>query len=70
MNWMTAAVLGAVAVWFEYSYQKSHRKKAESEPASAVSDGPVSETAHVAAPDSEPSIVPGDENDKQMNAAI
>ena len=70
MNWMTAAVLSAVAVWFEYSYQRSRRKKAQSESPDAVSNRSVTETAHVATPDSQPSIVPGDENDKQMNAAL
>lgn len=71
MNWITVAVVGAVAAWFEYSYRKSRRKKAgssgdENEPSTI----PVSQTARVAQPGSQPSIVPGDENDKQMNAAV
>ena len=69
MNWITVAVVGAVAAWFEYSYRKSHRKKAEpgkNEPTPL----PISQHARVAKPGSEPSIVPGDENDRQMNAAV
>ena len=65
MNWITVAVVGAVAVWFEYSYRKSHRKIAEAD----SSNTPVTQQARVAQPGSQPSIAPGDENDKQMNAA-
>ena len=33
MNWLTLTVLGAVAAWFEYSYQRSrHKKRASSDP--------------------------------------
>ncbi len=71
MNWVTVAVVGAVAAWFEYSYRRSRRKKAES---SGTDNGsaavPVTQQARVAKPGSEPSIVPGDENDKQMNAVV
>ena len=71
MNWITVAVVGAVAVWFEYSYRRSRRKKAE-----PGSDGAEPQTtsiaqhAQVATTGNEPSIVPGDENDKQMNATV
>ena len=71
MNWITVAVVGAVAAWFEYSYRKSRRKKAESGAnANEASTLPVIQPARVAQPGREPSIVPGDENDKQMNAAV
>jgi hypothetical protein len=69
MNWITVAVVGAVAAWFEYSYRRSRRKKAESVGIES-STTPVTQQARVAQPGSEPSIVPGDENDKQMNAAV
>jgi hypothetical protein len=69
MNWVTVAVVGAVAAWFEYSYRRSRRKKDEGG-GNASSTVPVSQSARVEMPGSEPSIVPGDENDKQMNAAI
>ena len=68
MNWITVAVVGAVAAWFEYSYRRSHRKKARNEKEPSAT--PATQTARVAQPGSEPSIVPGDENDKQMNAAV
>ncbi len=71
MNWITVAVVGAVAAWFEYSYRKSRRKKAESgSNENESSTVPVAQPARVEQPDGEPSIVPGDENDKQMNAAV
>ncbi len=71
MNWITVAVVGAVAAWFEYSYRKSRRKKAGVDGSEKESSTiPVSQNARVAQPGSEPSIVPGDENDKQMNAAL
>ena len=71
MNWITLAVVGAVAAWFEYSYRRSRNKKAEpSNDANPPSAIPVSQQARVAKPGSEPSIVPGDENDKQMNAVV
>ena len=68
MNWITVAVLGAVAAWFEYSYRKSRNKKDASLDASTTT--PVSQQAPVEQPGREPSIVPGDENDKQMNAVV
>lgn len=71
MNWITVAVVGAVAAWFEYSYRRSRRKKAESNSKeNEPSTTSVAQQARVASPDSQPSIVPGDENDKQMNAAV
>jgi len=69
MNWITVAVVGAVAAWFEYSYRRSHKKASagnQNDPKKAA----ASQHAQVAHPGSEPSIVPGDENDKQMNAAV
>ena len=69
MNWITVAVVGAVAAWFEYSYRKSRRKKAEPAQRQAP-EMPVSQNARVEKPGSEPSIVPGDQNDRQMNAAV
>lgn len=71
MNWVTVAVVGAVAVWFEYSYRRSRHKKAEPD-GDAVRDPETSVTQHaqVASPGNEPSIVPGDENDKKMNATV
>jgi hypothetical protein len=71
MNWITVAVVGAVAAWFEYSYRKSRRKKAESGGnENESSTTPETQPARVAQPGGEPSNVPGDENDKQMNAAV
>jgi len=71
MNWITVAVVGAIAAWFEYSYRTSRQKKAESSGNEAkVSSSLVTQHARVAQPRNEPSIVPGDENDKQMNAVV
>ncbi len=71
MNWITVAVLGAVAAWFEYSYRNSRGKKVEpGADATEPSETSVAQPARVASPGNEPSIVPGDENDKQMNAAV
>ena len=69
MNWITVAVVGAVAAWFEYSYRRSRNKKVK---VSADESSTVFATqpARVEQPGNEPSIVPGDENDKQMNAAV
>jgi hypothetical protein len=64
MSWITVAVIGAVGAWFEYSYRRSRRKKTGSE----TSD--TAQPARVVQPGSQPSIVPGDENDKQMNATV
>jgi hypothetical protein len=71
MNWITLAVLGAVAAWFEYNYQRSRRKKGKSEGEKAPAPAPVTETAHAAAQqNSEPSVAPGDQNDKRLNSPI
>lgn len=71
MNWVTVAVVGAVAAWFEYNYRRSQRKKTESSSKEhEPSTKPVTQQARVAKSGSEPSIVPGDENDKQMNAVV
>ncbi len=71
MNWITVAAVGAIAAWFEYSYRRSRRKKID--PTRAVPEASaisVAQPARVAQLGSEPSIVPGDENDKQMNATV
>jgi hypothetical protein len=71
MNWITLAVLGAVGAWFEYSYRKSrHSKTNLKSEAGACPEAAVVEHANVASPGSEPSNVPGDQNDKQLNAAV
>lgn len=69
MNWLTITVLGAVAAWFEYNYQKSRRAKAHAEN-DAKPGEPVPETAHVEQAGSAPSIAPGSENDKSLNTAV
>lgn len=70
MNWITVAVVGAVAAWFEYSYRRSRHKKAESSDSAREFPTAITQHARVAQPGNEPSIVPGDENDKQLNAAV
>jgi len=71
MNWITIAVVGAVAAWFEYSYRRSRHEKTESADSEKESSTiPATQQARVAQPGREPSVVPGDENDKQMNAAV
>jgi hypothetical protein len=71
MNWMTVAVVGAVAAWFEYSYRKSRSKRVRSEVSEQEpSITSASEHARVAQAGNQPSIAPGDENDRQMNAAM
>jgi hypothetical protein len=71
MNWITLAVLGAVGAWFEYSYRRSRRIKTESNSSNDTArKSAASEHAQVAQAGSEPSLVPGDQNDKQMNAAV
>jgi len=72
MNWITLAVLGGVAAWFEYSYRRSrHGNPDPQQDASGANPESADAThAHVAQLDSEPSIVPGDQNDKQLNAAV
>lgn len=67
MNWITLAVVGAVAAWFEYSYQRSRRRKGE---VSSVTASTVSDAVQVATPGEMPSIAPGDQNDKEMNTAL
>lgn len=68
MNWITITVLGAVAAWFEYSYQRSRHRKADAAPPDERS--PDTETARVAIPGQAPSIAPGAENDKQLNSPL
>ena len=69
MNWITFVVLGGVAAWFEYSYQRSRHAKHKAGPSDAAAATP-SETADVAQPGEMPSIPPGAENDKRMNTAV
>jgi hypothetical protein len=81
MNWLVIAVVGAAAAWFEFNYQRSrHSQKRAAANASNPPVGtpaldatsshlaPVPETAHVAEAGNEPSIAPGDENDKKLNS--
>ncbi len=67
MNWITIAVVGAVAAWFEYNYQRSRRRKTA---APDAAESVVGNAVQVANPGVEPSIVPGDQNDQQMNTAV
>lgn len=66
MNWLTLALVGGVAAWFEYKYQRSRRSTPSSSTADAAPP-PVPESAHVALVGEMPSISPGDENDKKLN---
>ncbi|HEY7089138.1 MAG TPA: hypothetical protein VH518_13670 [Tepidisphaeraceae bacterium] len=63
MNWLAIVVVGGAAAWFEYNYRRSRRQSKKS----ADATHPVPETAQVAHPGEEPSIAPGDENDKKLN---
>ncbi len=69
MNWLTFVLVGGVAAWFEYNYQRSRHGK--SAPAAKRSrKHPVPETAHVEHLGATPSISPGSENDKKLNTAV
>jgi hypothetical protein len=68
MNWITLAVVGAVAAWFEYNYQRSKRRRRE--PAAPPSVSPIAEATSVEITGEGPSIVSGDQNDKEMNTAV
>ncbi len=63
MNWLVLGIVGGVAAWFEYNYQRSRRGKARRD----VSALPVPESAHVERAGDVPSISPGSENDKKLN---
>jgi hypothetical protein len=63
MNWLVLGIVGGVAAWFEYNYQRSRRGKARQ----AASALPVPESAHVERAGDVPSISPGSENDKKLN---
>lgn len=63
MNWLAFLLVGGAAAWFEFNYQRSRRS------GKSGKKYPVPETAHVELPDSTPSISPGSENDKKMNAS-
>jgi hypothetical protein len=68
MNWLVLGIVGGVAAWFEYNYQRSRRGKAPR----ATRPGrnlPVPESAHVERAGDVPSISPGSENDKKLNAS-
>lgn len=62
MNWITLTVLAGVAAWFEYSYQRSRRKKNESPKSNPQSS--------VAEPTATPSLSPGSENDQNLGNAV
>ena len=68
MNWLVIAVVGVAAAWFEYNYQRSRhsRKKSAGNPPH-TSKEPLPDHAHVEQLDEEPSIAPGDENDKRLD---
>jgi hypothetical protein len=69
MNWLAIALVGTIAAWFEYSYQRSRRAKAPGTRSNAPST-PLAEAVRVEQPGQQPSISPGTENDKQANAAV
>jgi hypothetical protein len=68
MNWLTVAVLGAIAGWFEFNYQKSRRRKGAAA-ASAAPPEPsaTAEAVQVERPGMQPSIGPGAEVDKKLS---
>jgi hypothetical protein len=63
MNWLVFGIVGGVAAWFEYNYQRSRHGKSRQ----AASGLPVPESAHVELAGDVPSISPGSENDKKLN---
>jgi hypothetical protein len=68
MNWLAIVLVGGAAAWFEYNYQRSRRSKSLG--AARKSDrSPVPESAHVEQAGAAPSISPGSENDKKLNAS-
>ena len=69
MNWFAFVLVGGVAAWFEYNYQRSRHGKTVSRN-SPSRKYPVPETAHVERLGAIPSISPGSENDKKLNTAV
>jgi hypothetical protein len=68
MNWLAIVLVGGAAAWFEYNYQRSRRNKSSGD----IRKGkelPVPESAHVEQLGASPSISPGAENDKKLNAS-
>ena len=66
MNWLVLGIVGGVAAWFEYNYQRSrHGKSPRARLGATVR--PVPESAHVELAGDVPSISPGSENDKKLN---
>jgi hypothetical protein len=65
MNWLVLGIVGGVAAWFEYNYQRSRHGKARK----SATVLPVPESAHVERAGDIPSISPGSENDKKLNTA-
>lgn len=66
MNWLVLGIVGGVAVWFEYNYQRSRHGKSP-RARHGVPVLPVPESAHVERAGDVPSISPGSENDKKLN---
>jgi predicted alpha/beta-hydrolase family hydrolase len=62
MNWITLAVVGAVAAWFEYNYQRSRRRKADQP---ELSTPAASKKTRNEVPGAQPSVVPGDKTTHQ-----
>ncbi len=70
MNWLTLGVLGAVAAWFEYTYQRSRRKRNSATALPEAESVSTTQPTRVAQIDATPSIAPGSENDKKLNTAV
>lgn len=70
MNWLAIALVGTAAVWFEYNYQRSRRKKKPSEAGHPAPSATVGESIKVAQPGEQPSISPGSENDTKASTAV
>ncbi len=68
MNWLAIVLVGGAAAWFEYNYQRSRCSKSLDNVREGK-DFPVPESAHVEEVGAAPSISPGSENDKKLNAS-
>ncbi len=69
MNWLAIVLVGGAAAWFEYNYQRSRRRGKSSSEIRRGKEFPVPESAHVEEAGAAPSISPGSENDKKLNAS-
>jgi hypothetical protein len=69
MNWLTLTIVGAVAVWFEYSYRRSRNRTSTKSSAEAGTVF-IEQPARVEKLEETPSIAPGSENDKKLNTAV